>query len=209
MHTQIISLLFLLVFFSTANTNMIKTKFEQEEIIPDVIDKSPDKKLIITYSGGEEVNLGEELTPTQVKDPPTIKFEPEQDVYYTLAMVDPDAPSRDNHTFREVNHWLIGNILNGNFENADTITEYLGSGPPKGTGLHRYIFLLFKQKEKFTFDEPRTEKLSRSHRLNFNLRKFIKKYDLGEAIAGNFYKAQWDSYVDERNKIINSLVEKQ
>ncbi|KAK9693339.1 Phosphatidylethanolamine-binding protein [Popillia japonica] len=159
----------------------------EEGLIPDVIDKAPGEVLHVKYSGGEKVNFGHELTPTQVKDPPSVQWTANQDAYYTLAMVDPDAPSRENPTFREVNHWLIGNIHGSNLESGDIITEYLGSGPPKGTGLHRYIFLVFKQNEKLEFDEPRTAKLSRAHRLNFNLRKFVEKYNLGDPIADDDY----------------------
>ncbi|KAI4465299.1 phosphatidylethanolamine-binding protein [Holotrichia oblita] len=177
---------------------------QEEGLIPDVIDTAPGEVLHVTYSGGEKVHFGHELTPTQVKDPPTVQWTANQDAYYTLAMVDPDAPSRENPTFREVNHWLIGNIHGSDLESGDVITEYLGSGPPKGTGLHRYIFLVFKQSKKLQFDEPKTAKLSRAHRLNFNLRKFVKKYSLGDPIAGNFYKAQWDPYVDERVKMISN-----
>ncbi|GJQ70400.1 hypothetical protein Trydic_g22829 [Trypoxylus dichotomus] len=180
----------------------ILEKMEKEGIIPDVIDVVPKETLEVTYPGGEKVNFGEELTPTQVKDPPTVNWTATQNAYYTLAMVDPDAPSRENPIFREVNHWLIGNILGSDLESGEVITGYMGSGPPKGTGLHRYIFLVFQQNEKLDFDEPRTNVLSRAHRRNFSLKKFVEKYKLGKPIAGNFFKAQWDSYVDIRLKMI-------
>ncbi|KRT85789.1 hypothetical protein AMK59_2607, partial [Oryctes borbonicus] len=128
---------------------------EKDEVIPDVIDVAPKEALQVTYPEGKKVNFGEELTPTQVKDPPTVNWTAAQDAYYTLAMVDPDAPSRENPTFRAVNHWLIGNIFGLDLESGDVITAYAGSGPPKGSGLHRYVFLVFKQNEKLNFDEPR------------------------------------------------------
>ena len=31
--------------------------------------------------------------------------------------------------------------------------------------------------------------------LQFKIRDFAKKYNLGEPIAGNFYQAEWDDYV--------------
>lgn len=34
--------------------------------------------------------------------------------YYTLLMVDPDAPSRKNHTMREFIHWMVVNIPGDN-----------------------------------------------------------------------------------------------
>jgi hypothetical protein len=32
----------------------------------------------------------------------------------------------------------------------------------------------------------------------------VKKYELGSPVAGDFFKAQWDSYVDERNKRVTN-----
>lgn len=39
------------------------------------------------------VNLGNVLTPTQVKDAPTVEWDAEADAFYTLCMTDPDAVS--------------------------------------------------------------------------------------------------------------------
>lgn len=62
------------------------------------------------YPSGVTVNLGWELTPTQVKDKPKVTWEAEEGVFYTLLMVDPDVPSRQIHNLREIRHWLIMNI---------------------------------------------------------------------------------------------------
>lgn len=177
---------------------------EQSGVIPDVIDAPPATPLTVTYPGNKPVSLGNELTPTEVKDTPTVKWDAEKSAYYTLAMVDPDAPSRAEPTFREVKHWLVGNILGNDLSTGDVMAEYVGSGPPKGSGLHRYVFLLYKQNGRLEFDEPRTTSTSRAHRLSFSIRKFAEKYSLGQPIAGNFYVAQWDPYVEIRNKNITN-----
>lgn len=179
-------------------------KLEEHKVIPDVIRTSPNEILSVLYDGMNEVNLGNVLTPTQVKDMPQIKWNADENSYYTLLMVDPDAPSRSMPMFREVRHWMVTNIKGSNISSGDHVTEYLGSGPPKKTGLHRYIFLLYKHAEKIAFNEPKTEALSRCHRFRFNTLDFAKKYHLGEPIAANFYQAEWDSYVDERNKNIKN-----
>ncbi|XP_018568621.2 protein D3-like [Anoplophora glabripennis] len=173
---------------------------ETHGIVPDTIDEAPSAKITKKYPGGVEVEFGGELTPTQVKDEPEVKWDANPEKYYVLSMVDPDAPTRMDPKFREVNHWLIGNIKGSDVSTGNVIADYRGSGPPKGTGLHRYIFLVHEQKEKLTFDEPRSPQMSREHRFNFSIRKFAKKYNLGKAYAGNFYVAQWDPYVDEKKK---------
>lgn len=98
------------------------------------------------------------MTPTQVKDKPTLDWDAKDDEFYTLLFVDPDAPSRAVPAYREVRHWSIVNIPGKNVDKGETIVEFIGSGPPQNTGLHRYIFLVFKQKtgKVNVADEPRT-----------------------------------------------------
>ncbi|KHJ88864.1 phosphatidylethanolamine-binding protein [Oesophagostomum dentatum] len=47
---------------------------------------------------------------------------------------DPDAPSRKEATYREWHHWLIVNVPENDIAKGDVLSEYIGSGPPKGTG---------------------------------------------------------------------------
>lgn len=56
------------------------------EVIPDVVDKIPGKVLEVTYPSNIKVQIGKVLTPTQVKDKPEIKFDAEQDAFYTICM---------------------------------------------------------------------------------------------------------------------------
>lgn len=49
-------------------------------------------------------------------------------------------------------------------------SEYIGAGPPAGTGLHRYVFLLYKQKEREIFDLPHIKANYSANRDHFNNR---------------------------------------
>ncbi|XP_021929653.1 protein D2-like isoform X2 [Zootermopsis nevadensis] len=167
---------------------------EKNGVVPDVIDTAPSAKLEVSY-GSEKVDDGNELTPTKVKDPPTVNWGADDGSYYLLCMTDPDAPSRKDPKFREWHHWLVGNIPGNDVSQGETLSEYVGSGPPKGTGLHRYVFLVYKQPGKITYDEPRLTNRSGDNRGKFSVRDFAKKHNLGNPIAGNFYQAQWDDYV--------------
>ncbi|XP_013784276.1 protein D3-like [Limulus polyphemus] len=168
---------------------------EEYGVIPDVIDTVPPNVLEVNY-GSYEVKLGNELTPTQVKDPPTrINYPVEDNALYTLCMTDPDAPSRQNPKFREWHHWLVVNIPGSEVDKGEVMSQYIGSGPPKGTGLHRYIFVVYKQPGHLNPTEKRLSNNSGQHRGNFKIRDFAKKYNLGQPVAGNFYQAQWDDYV--------------
>ena len=105
------------------------------------------------YEDGIYVNFGNELTPTQVQHEPLVRWESDVLSHYTLLMTDPDAPSRENPVNAEIRHWLVGNIRGSDVHHGDEIFEYRGSGPPQGSGLHRYVFLIFRQHDLIEFDE--------------------------------------------------------
>lgn len=52
-------------------------------------------------------------------------------------------------------HWLVRNIPGNDIKKGEVIAEYRGSGPPEGTGLHRYIFLLYEQNCILAIDEKK------------------------------------------------------
>lgn len=68
--------------------------FTQHEIVPDVLDEAPKAVLKVSYPSGVTLQTGSELTPTQVKDMPTIEYDADEGSFYTLLLTDPDAPSR-------------------------------------------------------------------------------------------------------------------
>ncbi|KAL7014700.1 hypothetical protein ACKWTF_016076 [Chironomus riparius] len=185
---------------SISYTPVRKMPFKKHEVVPDVIPTAPTNVAKVDYVSGVSANLGNVLTPTQVKDAPTVDWDAEADAFYTLCMTDPDAPSRQNPEYREWHHWLIGNIPGKNISKGEVLSDYVGSGPPEKTGLHRYIFLVFKQSGKLTFDEPRLTNRSADNRGCFKIQKFADKYNLGVPVAGNFYQAEWDTYVPELYK---------
>ncbi|XP_032672736.1 protein D2-like isoform X3 [Odontomachus brunneus] len=168
---------------------------QTHEVIPDVVDKVPADVLNVSYPNNLTVEIGKVLTPTQVKDQPNVQWSGEANTFYTLCMTDPDAPSRKEPKFREWHHWLVGNIPGSDVSKGEVLSEYVGSGPPQGTGLHRYVFLLYKQSGKLTFDEKRLTNRSGDNRGKFSIKNFAAKYKLGDPIAGNMYQAEWDDYV--------------
>lgn len=59
---------------------------EKYGIVPKVIDIIPPKSIEVTYPGDLKVKNGNELTPTQVKDEPTVTWETDDDSLYTFVM---------------------------------------------------------------------------------------------------------------------------
>ncbi|KAI9562911.1 hypothetical protein GHT06_010367 [Daphnia sinensis] len=183
------------VLASSSQTSQRKPAMEAHGVVPDVIDVAPAATITIKYDSGATVDSGNELTPTQVQNEPVnIEWPVEEGALYTLCMTDPDAPSRETPTFREWHHWLVVNIPGNEINKGEVMSQYVGSGPPEGTGLHRYVFLAYKQPGPLTCDEPRLTNRSGKNRGMFSIRKFAEKYHLGQPIAGNLYQAKWDDY---------------
>lgn len=109
---------------------------------------------IFADPSGVSVNLGNNLTPTSVKDEPYVEWSADPNNLHALMMIDPDAPSRTNPLARSFKHWLVINIPGSDVAEGDIITQYVGAGPPKRTGLHRYVFLVYKQADEITNHLP-------------------------------------------------------
>ncbi|CAG2107976.1 unnamed protein product, partial [Medioppia subpectinata] len=147
----------------------------------------------ITFSNNISVNLGNKLTPTQVKSQPRVEWPVVPGSLYTLTMLDLDVPSRANPAHRSVKHWMVINIPDANITDGYILDTFLESLPPRGSGLHRYVTLIYRQSHRI---EGLVRNDTIESRLMFNMTKFALDNQLGEPVAGNFYHAQWDEYVD-------------
>jgi len=165
--------------------------FAADKVVPDALDEIPTSLLSVAYKPGVAADLGNKLKPTDLTQIPTIAWTANAEDFYTLVAIDLDAPSRAQPVNREYQHWLIGNIRGGNISRGETFSEYKAPTPPVGSGLHRYVFLIFKQPGQVQFREPHID-LSKTapSRTHFSVREFIKKYSLGQPIAGNYFQAQ-------------------
>lgn len=113
----------------------------------------------VNYLNGT-ADLGNELSPTQVRNEPTVSWPVIKNTsaaLYTIIMTDPDAPSRSNRSLADVKHWIVGNILGNDVLTGQTIAEYIGAAPPSGSGHHRYVFLVYEQAVRIDYSmEPRS-----------------------------------------------------
>jgi phosphatidylethanolamine-binding protein (PEBP) family uncharacterized protein len=99
----------------------------------------------ILYNNKEIIN-GEFISPQNSQFKPKIDYQADVNNLYTLIMHDPDAPA-GNHL-----HWVVINIPGNDINKGTTLLEYTGPAPPKGSGTHKYIFLLIEQREKKFFN---------------------------------------------------------
>ncbi|CAH0696892.1 unnamed protein product [Spodoptera exigua] len=178
---------------SPVPSDIVQT-FLEHEVVPDVLSVAPAGYLTVKFPSGAEVNGGNVLTPTLVKDLPTLSWNANPDFFYTIVNTDPDAPSRAEPVVGEFAHWLVGNVPGDDITAGDQLMQYFGAGPSLGSGLHRYVFLVYEQPTKLEFEEPRIN-LTTANRDYFSIANFAKKYNLGDPVAGNFYQAEYDDYV--------------
>lgn len=87
-----------------------------------------------------------------------------------------------------------GNIPNGDLSKGDLIVPYLQPFPPKGTGYHRHIFVLYKQEKKMDFSDIKAA--TDSNKLatrTFSTFDFYRKHQDDITPAGlSFFQANWD-----------------
>lgn len=92
----------------------------------------------ILYNNSE-IPKGAFLTPLQANVEPKVEYISNSNALYTLIMYDPDA------VVGNYLHWVAINIPGNNVSNGQTLLNYKGPAPPKGSGIHRYIFLIYEQ----------------------------------------------------------------
>ena len=66
----------------------------------------------------------------------------------------------------------------------------MGAGPPAKSGLHRYVFLLYKQNGPIQVEKFNDMGMNRA---SFLLREFANNNDLGQPVAVVAYQAQTES----------------
>lgn len=161
-------------------------------IVPEILNSLPKSLINVNYGNGKDVHLGVQLTPSEVQEEPKVKWEAAADKFYTLLMIDPDAPSRSWPFLGQVMHWMVANVKDCDLTTGELFAAYGGAGPPIGTGFHRYIFLVFEHSEKIDYTEKHSAKGSRKNRMRFSLQKFMEKYKFESAFAWNYFNAKWN-----------------
>jgi len=183
---------------SAVSRKEIKAKLHAAGVISDVLDDfDPTNAISVTFNGGKTISYGNELTPTDVFDGVVAaSWQTEPGALYTLVKTDPDAPAREEPKWREWGHWILGNIPGHDLSKGTPVWDYVGCGPPKGTGLHRYVYVLYKQAGQVDFSKAgQKSKHQANGRGGFKIRDFAKEYHLGSPIAANWFQAQWDETV--------------
>ncbi|XP_077234473.1 protein SELF-PRUNING-like [Tasmannia lanceolata] len=161
-------------------------------VIGDVLDSFiPTVKMIVTYNSNKQVCNGHEFYPSSVTSKPKVEINGgDMRSFFTLVMTDPDVPGPSDPYLKEHIHWIVTDIpgtTDATF-GRDVVTYEI---PRPNIGIHRFVFVLFKQKRRQTIDPPP----SRDH---FSTRRFAEENDLGLPVAAVFFNSQRETAARRR-----------
>merc|ERR1712212_444851 len=158
-------LLLVLPLLSTEAVN-VQDSFAEAGLVNDLKILAPEKQLEVTYPGLFPLAPGDSLAVSEAKKIPSIRLEEASKeqlftVVHSPAMVDPDAPSRKNPRAAQWLHWILTNVegerlISGQDLMGEEVTAYAGPSPPKGSGPHRYVFLVWQQQQAVSLESPRS-----------------------------------------------------
>ncbi|CAK9188145.1 unnamed protein product [Ilex paraguariensis] len=160
-------------------------------VIGDVLDSfTPIISMSITYNKKQICN-GLELYPSAVATKPRVEVRGgDLRSFFTLVMTDPDVPGPSDPYLKEHVHWIVTDIPGTTDATFGREVESYEMPRPK-IGIHRYVFVLFKQKRRQTVQPP----ASKDH---FNTRRFAAENDLGLPVAAVFFNAQRETAARRR-----------
>ncbi|KAH8350654.1 hypothetical protein KR067_013631 [Drosophila pandora] len=204
-------ILLLLGFFANArcqdeNEN-VRRIMKEMEVVPEILDEPPKELLKIKYDNAFDIEEGKTYTPKELKFQPKLDWNADSGSFYTVVMICPDAPNRENPMYRSWLHWLVVNVPGSDVMKGQSISDYFGPLPPKDSGMQRYLILVYQQSDKLDFDEKKIELSNADGHSNFDVLKFAQKYELGVPVAGNIFQSRWDDYVPELMRMLYDVNE--
>ncbi|XP_075541381.1 protein D3-like [Dermacentor variabilis] len=147
---------------------------------------APHALLDVNYAGVLVSELNKTYTLEQTKNAPQVWLRGylRCGSPYSLLMVDPDAPSRKQPVKRSWLHWMVLNAPSSErFHDGDVAMPYNGPNPPKGSGPHRYVLLVYCQDGAHLSKEEMKPK----ERPSYRVADFSEKLATKTPVAGCFY----------------------
>ncbi|CAH0702413.1 unnamed protein product [Spodoptera exigua] len=150
------------------------------------------------------VYTGNDIKPAEALEYPIVNYESDPDSLWTLALTSLDGHLTEGD--KEYVHWLVANIPGNSIEKGDTIVEYLQPIPLKGTGYHRYAYVLYKQDGNINYDVTKVTATSPLEDRTFVTREWYQKYQDNITPAGlAFFQTNWDISVrDFFHKVLDT-----
>jgi phosphatidylethanolamine-binding protein (PEBP) family uncharacterized protein len=193
---------------SDRDVAVVAAQFAGAKIVPDVLPAFKPQGLVSLDFGSGPITVGQAIPKSGTANKPTAKISGTEaadaapnspftsaNAKYTVLLMDGNYPGSQNPNGYNL-HYLENNITPG--EKADdTVTlkdstdgpviKYAGPGPAAGSGLHRYIWLVYAQPDNFT--TPAKPAKGGGVAL-FNLGEYRTASGLGAAIAGSYFTVE-------------------
>nr|XP_018904959.1 PREDICTED: putative odorant-binding protein A5 [Bemisia tabaci]XP_018904960.1 PREDICTED: putative odorant-binding protein A5 [Bemisia tabaci]XP_018904961.1 PREDICTED: putative odorant-binding protein A5 [Bemisia tabaci]XP_018904962.1 PREDICTED: putative odorant-binding protein A5 [Bemisia tabaci] len=199
--TACILVLFLVTNFSLADDGILDEMPKKErikmlkkwKIIPECIFIKPRHEVLVKHEGDIPIKFGTEVKPAAGMAWLTQNMRwnntPEDlKVYYSAMLVGLDEPSVQTPNHREYLYWLVTNIPGNRIVESHTIAEYQRPNPNANTGLHRYVYIVYRQPcGKMIYKEKHIDVGDIVPRYNFSNRIFADKYGYAGPYAVNFF----------------------
>ncbi|OWF38006.1 39S ribosomal protein L38, mitochondrial-like [Mizuhopecten yessoensis] len=138
---------------------------------------------------------GNILSPSEVEGNPQVEYDFVPDTLYTLALTAPDSHLQKNSA--EYLHWLVGNIPGDDISKGEELCSYIPPFPVRGTGFHRYVFVLYKQEKKIDFhQDKRPDNCLSLKQRTFKTAEFYRRLeDDITPVSLAFFQSEWDESV--------------
>jgi large subunit ribosomal protein L38 len=198
--------------FQTSGPYQLKKIADHYGIYNDLFGKYayfvPRVQLNINFPGKENevwsVHNGNRLMPADLKSAPNVSYDPkfslsykdkpEENTLWTLVLTNPDGHLTENK--REYVHWMVTNIPNADISKGETLVPYLQPLPLKGTGYHRFIFVLYKQNKKLDLSNYKVTDTKDLSKRTFYTFDFYRNYQDSMTPTGlAFFQAKWDDSI--------------
>ncbi|XP_018318763.1 39S ribosomal protein L38, mitochondrial [Agrilus planipennis] len=153
--------------------------------VPLQVQYSFDSAVLPVYSGNV-------IKPSEAAKKPIVNYDANDGTLWSVLLTCPDGNFTEQNA--EYIHWFVGNIPGNKITDGETVVEYLQPIPPKGTGFHRYIFILYKQEKLLDFSSYKINGpgLTLAER-NFKTYDFYKERQDDITPAGlAFFQSDWD-----------------
>nr|XP_018913588.1 PREDICTED: protein D1-like [Bemisia tabaci] len=148
----------------------IEWRLKDDDVIPDVLPRSPTYPINVSYGPGIRANFGNDLEPDEVKKAPMrVAWPIIRGRNYTLILTGADDPSAGNPMNREFLQWLVVDIAGCDLAvlKGRTLCEYVPLQMPPDTGIYRYVFTVYEQPDITPeWREPIIHEYEDKHRLN-------------------------------------------
>nr|ACX53295.1 terminal flower 1-like protein [Crocus sativus] len=161
-------------------------------VIGEVLDSfEQSMKMMVTYNSNKLVCNGHEFFPSAVAPKPRVEVQgADMRSFFTLVMTDPDVPGPSDPYLREHLHWIVTDIP-GTTDASFGREMVSYESPRPNIGIHRFVFVLFRQKRRQSVGPPPS-------RDRFSTRRFAAENDLGLPVAAVYFNAQRETAARRR-----------